>query len=96
MSWVQQMGELMSSSKGITKSEAIADITARINEMDLDWPTKPKHVVFDDLTQETDDGWIFFYGIPDDLWVASRDPDNASNPPWQVNRNTGEMSLLKR
>lgn len=86
----------MSISKGISREEAIAEITARINEMDLDWPTKPKHVVFDDLTQETDDGWVFFYGIPDDLLVAGRDPHNADNPPWQVNRDTGEMSPLKR
>jgi hypothetical protein len=78
----------------ISKSDAIVEITARINEMDLDWPTKPKHVVFDDLTQETDTGWIFFYGIPEDLWVTGRDPANADNPTWQVNRHTGEMTLL--
>ena len=76
----------------ITRAEAIARVEARINEMDLDWPTKPKHVVFDELTEEREDGWVFFYGIPDDMRVAGRDPEPAENRPWCVNRETGEMT----
>ena len=78
----------------MSKSDAIAGVTARINEMDLDWPTKPKHVVFDELTKETGTGWLFYYGIPEELWVPGRDPDNADNSPWQVNRETGDMHQL--
>ena len=79
----------------ISKEQAIAKVDAAINEMDLDWPTKPKHVVFDDLTQEREDGWVFFYGIPEDMRVHGRDPEPVDNPPWLVNRETGEMTLLE-
>ena len=77
----------------ISKSDAVALVTDRINQFDLDWPTKPKHVVFDQLTEETDTGWLFYYGIPEDLRVSGRDPEPAENPPWRVNRETGELSL---
>ncbi len=78
----------------LTKAEAIALVDARINEMDLDWPNKPKHVVFDEWTRETDTGWVFFYGIPDDMRVVGRDPEPRDNPPWRVDRETGELSQL--
>ena len=79
----------------ISKEQAIAKVDAVINEMDLDWPTKPKHVVFDELTQEQEEGWLFFYGIPDDMRVVGRDPEPTDNPPWLVNRDTGEMTLME-
>ena len=49
----------------LTRAQALALVDERINEMDLDWPTKPKHVVFDEITRETDAGWVleatFYY-----------------------------------
>jgi hypothetical protein len=77
----------------LSKSEAIAQVNARINEMDLDWPTKPKQVVFEELTQETDEGWLFFYAIPEDMRMLERDPEPQDNPPWMVDRETGELTL---
>ena len=79
----------------LSKSEAIALVESRINEMDLDWPTKPKHFVDDTLTEETGEGWLFFYGIPEEMRVAGRDPEPADNKPWFVNRETGEMKLRR-
>jgi len=77
----------------LSKGEAIARVEAEINAMDLDWPTKPKHVVYDELTQETEQAWLFFYGIPEDMRVAGRDSQPDENPPWRVDKETGEMSL---
>lgn len=76
----------------LSKEDAVARVQQRINEPDMDWPTKPKQVVFDELTQEKPDGWLFFYGIPDDLRVPGRDPEPADNPPWFVNRESGELT----
>ena len=77
----------------LSKSEAIAQVNARINEMDLDWPTKAKHAVVDELTQSTDTGWLFFYGVVDEVRVAGRDPEPQDNPPCLVNRETGELTM---
>ncbi len=78
----------------ISLDEAIAKVTARINEMDLDWPTKPKHVVIEELTRETESGWLLFYGVDEAVRVTGRDPEPQDNPPWQVNRETGELTLM--
>jgi len=77
----------------ISRAEAIALVEAEINAMDLDWPTKPKHVVFDEMTRENEDAWLFFYGIPEDMRVAGRDPEPGENPPYKVDKKTGEMTL---
>lgn len=79
----------------VSKEEAIAKVDEVINAMDLDWPTKPKHVVFDELTVEREDGWLFYYGIPDDMRVHGRDPEPADNPPWLVKRESGDMELVE-
>ena len=76
----------------VSKQDAIAQVEKRINEPDLDWPTKPRQVVFDELTREESNGWLFFYGIPDEMRVPGRDPDPADSLPWFVNRETGEMT----
>ncbi len=77
----------------ISKSEAVAKVNARINETDLDWPTKQKHEVIEALTEESEDSWLFFYAVVDDFYVAGRDPEPLENPTWRVNRNSGELSL---
>ncbi len=76
----------------VSKAEAIAQVEKRINEPDMDWPTKPRQTVFDELTREEPDGWTFFYGIPYELRMPGRDPEPEDNPPWFVKRDTGEMS----
>jgi len=75
----------------VSKRDAIAQVELRINEPDMDWPTKPRQVVFDELTEEEANGWHFFYGIPEEMRVPGRDPEPADNPPWFVNKETGEM-----
>jgi hypothetical protein len=77
----------------ISRSEAIAQVEAAVNAMDLDWPTKPTHVVYDELTQESRYAWLFFYGIPVDMRVAGRDAEPGENPPYRVDKETGEMEL---
>jgi hypothetical protein len=77
----------------ISKSEAIAKVNARINETDLDWPTKQKHEVIEALTEESEGAWLFFYAVVEDFYVAGRDPEPLENPPWRVDRNSGELSL---
>jgi hypothetical protein len=76
----------------ISKEDAIALVEKRINEPDMDWPTKPKQVVFEHLTREEPNGWHFFWAIHDDLRVPGRDPEPEDNPPWFVNRETGELT----
>ncbi len=75
----------------VSREEAVAKVDEHINEPDLDWPTKPKQVVFDDLIEESDEGWLIYYGIPDDLRVPGRDPEPKDNPPCFVDRATGEL-----
>jgi len=77
----------------ISKSEAVAKVNARINETDLDWPTKQKHEVIEALTEESEDSWLFFYAVVEDFYVAGRDPEPLENPTWRVNCNSGELSL---
>jgi hypothetical protein len=77
----------------VSREQAMHEVEKRINAFDPDWPTKPKQVVFDAMTREEADGWLFFYGIPDDMRVPGRDPEPEDNPPWHVNRETGEASL---
>ena len=76
----------------LSRQDAIDQVTARINEPDLDWPTKPKQVVFEELMVEKSEGWLVFYGIPEDLRVRGRDPEPEDNPPWLVNRITGALT----
>jgi len=75
----------------VSKLDAIAQVEQRINEPDMDWPTKPKQVVFDELTEEKANGWLFFYGIPEEMRIPGRDPEPEDNPRWFVNKETGEM-----
>lgn len=79
----------------ISKKEAIDKVNVRINETDLDWPTKQKHVVVEELTREFEDSWLVFYAVTDDYFVSGRDPEAEDNPPWRVDRKTGELSLEK-
>ena len=58
----------------VSKQEAIALVEARINEPDMDWPTKPRQVVHDELTREDEEGWLFFYAIPEDMRMPGRGP----------------------
>ena len=76
----------------VSKQDAINQVEKRINEPDMDWPTKPKQLVFDELTREETDGWLFYFGIPEDMRMPGRDPEPQDNVPWFVNRATGEMS----
>lgn len=76
----------------ISQQDALLRVTAEINQPDLDWPTKPTHVVFDELTMETDTGWIFYYGIPEEFRVLGRDPEPQDNPPWRVDKASGTLS----
>jgi hypothetical protein len=76
----------------VSKQDAMAQVEKRINEPDMNWPTKPKQLVFDELTREEADGWLFFYGIPEDMRMPGRDPEPEDNVPWLVNKETGEMS----
>ncbi len=78
----------------VSKEAAIAKVEERINQPDMDWPTKPKQVVFDELTKEEANGWLFFYGIPEEMRVPDRDPEPEDNPPWFVNMETGEMKQI--
>ena len=78
----------------LSRAEAIDLVSARINETDLDWPTKPKHSVFEEMIEESDAGWIVYYGIPEDMRVAGRDPEPMDNPPWLVDRETGQLQLM--
>lgn len=75
----------------VSKRDAIMQVEQRINEPDLDWPTKPRQVVFDELTEEKATGWLLFYGIPEEMRVPGRDPEPGANPPWFVTKETGEM-----
>jgi hypothetical protein len=77
----------------LSKKDAIALVEARINEFDPDWPTKPRQVVCDELTQERPDGWLFYYAAAEEMRVPGRDPEPEDNTPWFVNRGTGDMSL---
>jgi len=77
----------------ISRKEAIAEVEKRINAFDPDWPTKPRQVVYEELTREDPDGWLFFYAIPEDRRLPGRDPEPEDNPPWFVNRETGDMTL---
>ena len=79
----------------VTKAEAQVLVEAAVNEPDLDWPTKPEHRVFDELTEETDDGWLFFCAVVDSLRVVGRDPEPGEAPPWHVNRETGEVTIAR-
>ena len=75
----------------ISKTDAIAQIEARINEFDADWPTRPKRLVEDSLTLEKKWGWVLFYSVPEDFRVGQREELVEENPPFIVNARTGEI-----
>jgi hypothetical protein len=76
----------------ISRQQAIEMVEEQINAFDPDWPTKPRQLVVDELTREEANGWWFYYAIEEDRRVPGRDPEPEDNPPWFVNRETGELS----
>lgn len=78
----------------ITRDEAITAVEALINEPDLDWPTKPRQAVYDELTIETPWGWVFFHASHPDFFVPDRDAEPGASRPYAVNKSTAETVQL--
>ena len=74
----------------VTKAEAQAQVEELINVIDWDWPNRPRQVVYEDLTVETDWGWVFYHASDPEHLVHGRDRDPQDNPPYLVNKETGE------
>ncbi len=77
----------------ISKTDAIAQVEAQLNEFDPDWPTQPRRVVEDSLTLEKDWGWVLFYCVPEDFRIGRSGELPSQNPPFLVNRHTGEFEI---
>jgi hypothetical protein len=74
----------------VAKAEAQAQVEELINEIDWDWPNRPRQVVYEDLTVETGWGWVFYHASDPEHLVHGRDRAPQDNPPYLVNKDTGE------
>ncbi len=75
----------------ISRAEARELVEVAINETDWNWLTKPVQVVYDKLTVEQPWGWVFYHASDPEFLVHGRDPGPQANPPYRVNKETGEI-----
>lgn len=75
----------------LSKTDAIARVEERLNQFDPDWPTRPRRLVDDSMTEENPWGWVLYYGVPEEYQMGRRGDLPADNPPILVDKHSGRI-----